>query len=61
MLSKQPTWLLILWSLLWAFSVIAAAFFFRARPASVWVEAAVNVVGILVFLVLNSRRRACAS
>jgi hypothetical protein len=52
----KPAGSLILWSLLWALTLIALPFLFKGNTAASWIEAAINVVGIFVFLVLNSRR-----
>lgn len=56
MLTKPPGSLIVS-TLLWALALIAMPFLFKGNTASSWIEAAVNVVGIFVFLVLSSRRR----
>jgi len=57
---KRGASFIIIWSLVWAFALIATAFFFKANPAKYWIEAGLNVIGILVFLLLlKSRRMAC--
>jgi hypothetical protein len=52
----KPAGALIVWSLLWALSLIAMAFLLKGNTAASWIEAAINAVGIFVFLLLNSRR-----
>jgi drug/metabolite transporter (DMT)-like permease len=49
----------IVWCVLWALSLIATAFLVKGNPAGTWIEGAINAVGILVFLVFNSRRKDC--
>lgn len=53
-----PAASLIVWSLLWALSLIAMAFLLKGNPAASWIEAAINMIGIFVFLVLSSLRNA---
>ena len=45
----------IVWSLVWAIAVIAAAFLFRGNPAEYWIESGL-IVGALTFVVLKRRR-----
>jgi hypothetical protein len=52
----MPAGSLIAWSLLWALALIAMPFLFKGNTAASWIEAAINVVGIFVYLLLNSRR-----
>jgi hypothetical protein len=53
-----PAASLIVWSLLWALSLIAMAFLLKGNPAASWIEAAINMIGIFVFLALSSLRNA---
>jgi hypothetical protein len=53
--SRMP---LILWSLVWAFALVAAAFLFKGSPASDWIEAAI-LVGAITCLMWNYERRTC--
>jgi hypothetical protein len=48
----------VLWSLVWAFAIIAAAFLFKGNPAMYWIEAGL-IIGALVFVVLKPQRPAC--
>ena len=51
---------IIIWSLIWALGMIAAAYFYKGNPAKDQVEAAITVVGTLVLLALLPRRsRGC--
>ena len=45
----------IVWSLVWAIAIIAAAFLFRGNPAEYWIESGL-IVGALTFVVLKRRR-----
>jgi hypothetical protein len=49
----------IVWSLVWAFAIIAAAFLFKGNPAVYWIEAGL-IIGALTFVVLKPRRAASA-
>lgn len=49
--------LIIIWCLIWASSVVASAYFFKLNPGKSWIEAGINLVGVLVFLVLATRLR----
>jgi hypothetical protein len=44
----------IVWSLVWAVAIIAAAFLFKGNPAEYWIEAGL-IVGALTFVVLKRR------
>jgi len=48
----------IVWSLVWAFAIIAAAFLFKGNPANDWIEAAL-ITGALAFVVLKPQRLVC--
>jgi hypothetical protein len=48
----------ILWSLVWAIAMLAAAFVFKRNPAAYWVESAL-VVGALTTVVLKAQRPVC--
>ena len=48
----------IVWSVVWALSLIATALLFKGNQSAIWIQGGVNAVGIFVFLVLNSRRGA---
>lgn len=48
----------IVWSLVWAFAIIAAAFLFKGNPAIYWIEAGL-IIGALTFVVLKPQRRLC--
>jgi hypothetical protein len=52
----KPAGSLIAWSLLWALALIAMPFLFKGNTTASWIEAAIKVVVIFVFLLLNSRR-----
>jgi hypothetical protein len=45
----------IVWALVWAIAIIAAAFLFRGNPAEYWIESGL-IVGALTFVVLKRRR-----
>jgi hypothetical protein len=45
----------IVWSLVWAIAIIAAAFLFRGNPAEYWIESGL-IIGALTFVVLKRRR-----
>jgi hypothetical protein len=45
----------IVWSLVWAFAIIATAFLFKGNPALYWIEAGL-IIGALTFVVLKPRR-----
>ena len=45
----------IVWSLVWAFAIIAAAFLFKGNPAVYWIEAGL-IIGALTFVVLKPQR-----
>jgi hypothetical protein len=45
----------IVWSLVWAFAIIATAFLFKGKPAEYWIEAGL-ILGALTFVVLKCRR-----
>jgi len=45
----------VVWSLVWAIAIIAAAFLFKGNPAEYWIESGL-VVGALTFVVLKRRR-----
>jgi len=47
----------IVWSLVWAFAIIATAFLFKGNPAKDWIEAGL-IIGALTFVVLKPRRLA---
>jgi hypothetical protein len=57
--SKKPGTSAIVWSLVWAFAIIAAAFLFKRNPAIYWIEAGL-IIGALTFVVLKPRRAASA-
>jgi len=44
----------MVWSLVWAFAIMAAAFLFKGNPAEYWIEAGL-IVGALTFVVLKRR------
>ena len=46
----------ILWSLVWAFGLTAAAFLFKGNPAKYWIDAAL-FVGATTYLMWNYERR----
>jgi hypothetical protein len=50
---KLGTWTIV-WSLVWAFAVIATAFLFKGNPTEYWIEAGL-IVGALTFVVLKPR------
>jgi hypothetical protein len=45
----------IVWSLMWAFAIVATAFLFKGSTALYWIECAL-VVAALAFLMLKSQR-----
>jgi hypothetical protein len=45
----------IVWSLVWAFAIIATAFLFKGNPAEYWIEAGL-IIGALTFVVLKRQR-----
>ena len=52
--SKKLATSAIVWSLVWAFAIIAAAFLFKGNPAEYWIEAGL-IIGALTFVVLKRR------
>jgi hypothetical protein len=50
---------IVLWSIFWALSLIAVAFFFKGKSAWYGLEATPNVVGLAGFLVLKPKRIDC--
>jgi hypothetical protein len=44
----------IVWSLVWAFAIIATAFLFKGNPAEYWIESGL-IIGALTFVVLKRR------
>jgi hypothetical protein len=50
----------ILWSLVWAAGILAAAFLFKRNPANYWIESAL-VVGALTTVVLKAQRPVCSA
>jgi hypothetical protein len=42
----------IVWSLVWAFAIIATAFLFKGKPAEYWIESGL-IIGALTFVVLK--------
>jgi beta-lactamase regulating signal transducer with metallopeptidase domain len=50
----------ILWSLVWAVGILAAAFLFKRNPANYWIESAL-VVGALTTVVLKAQRPVCSA
>jgi len=55
--SKKLGTATIVWSLVWAFAIIATAFLFKGNPAKDWIEAGL-IIGALTFVVLKPRRLA---
>jgi hypothetical protein len=53
--SKKPATSAVVWSLVWAFAIIAAAFLFKGNPAEYWIEAGL-ILGALTFVVLKRRQ-----
>ena len=53
--SKKLATSAIVWSLVWALAIIAAAFLFKGNPAEYWIEAGL-ILGALTFVVLKRRR-----
>jgi len=53
--SKKLATSAIVWSLVWALAIIAAAFLFKGNPAEYWIEAGL-IIGALTFVVLKRRR-----
>jgi hypothetical protein len=51
----SPEERLILWSLVWAFALIAAAYIFKGNPAKDWIESAL-VLGAIACLMWNYER-----
>jgi hypothetical protein len=47
----------ILWSLVWAFALVATAFLFKGNPAIYWIESAI-LVGAIFCLMWNYERSA---
>jgi hypothetical protein len=48
----------IVWSLAWAFAIIATALLFKGNPAKDWIEAGL-IIGALTFVVLKPQRLVC--
>ena len=48
----------MLWGMLWALMIVAAAYFLKGRPSSQWVEAGLTGIA-LTFVVLVPRRSHC--
>jgi uncharacterized membrane protein YbhN (UPF0104 family) len=57
--SKTHVTSLIIWSLVWAFTLIATAFVFKGNPVKGWIEA-VLFIGALTFWLWKSRQLVCA-
>jgi uncharacterized membrane protein YbhN (UPF0104 family) len=57
--SKTRATSLILWSLVWAFALIATAFLFKGNPAKDWIESALFVVAF-TFWLWKSQQLVCA-
>ncbi len=55
---KNPETLRIVWSLVWACAIIAAAFLLKGNVFLYWIEAGL-MVGALAFVVLRPRRPVC--
>ena len=53
--SKKLATSAIVWSLVWALAIIAAAFLFKGNPAEYGIEAGL-IVGALAFVVLKRRQ-----
>ena len=53
--SKKLATSAIVWSLVWALAIIAAAFLFKGHPAEYWIEVGL-IIGALTFVVLKRRR-----
>jgi len=49
----------ILWSLVFALSMIASAFFLRGNPSLYWIQAGL-IVAALTFVILKPQRPVCA-
>jgi hypothetical protein len=56
--SKTQVTSLIIWSLVWAFAIIATAFLFKGNPVKDWIEAAL-FIGAFTFWLYKSRRPVC--
>lgn len=56
--SKTHLTPVIVWSLVWAFALIATAFLFKGNPVKDWIEA-VLFIGGLTFWLYKSRRPVC--
>lgn len=48
----------IVWSLVWAFAIIATAFLFKGNPVKDWIEAGL-IIGALTFVVLKPQKLVC--
>jgi hypothetical protein len=53
--SKKVGTSAVVWSLVWAFAIIATAFLFKGNPAEYWIESGL-IIGALTFVVLKRRR-----
>jgi len=53
--SKTRARSLIIWSLVWAFAIIATAFLFKGNPVKDWIEGTLFVVGLTFWLWKSSR------
>ncbi len=53
--SKRLGTAAVVWSLIWAIVIIAAAFLFRGNPGEYWIESGL-IIGALTFVVLKRRR-----
>jgi len=51
---KQMTTLL-LWSIVWAIAFVASAFFFKGNPAKDWIQSALFIGGITLWLWQSQR------
>ena len=56
--SKRPRSSTIVWSLVWALAILAAAYLFKGSPALYWIES-VLFVGGLTLVILPSKRADC--
>ena len=56
--SKTQVTSLIIWSLVWAFAIIATAFLLKGNPVKDWIEATL-FIGAFTFWLWKSQRLVC--
>jgi hypothetical protein len=53
--SKRQMTTLVLWSIVWAIAFVASAFFFKGNPVKDWIQSALFIGGITLWLWQSQR------